>query len=87
MYNIYKQWPISENITPALCTLFRETLDSNSINIRHLSTPKRPMWLCIGYKMDIIPEAEYYGYIKRKNSARKEQKFNILKLNSTLKVI
>jgi len=71
MYSVYKQWCVSENITPASCTLFRETLDSNNIKIHQ---PRKDQCdLCIGYKMDTIAEAEYNDHIQRKNSVREEK--------------
>lgn len=71
MYSVYKQWCVSENITPASCTLFHETLDSNNITIHQ---PRKDQCdLCIGYKMGTIAEAEYKDHIERKNSAREEK--------------
>lgn len=71
MFNVFKEWCVSENITPFSCTLFRETLNANNIKIHQ---PRKDQCdLCIGYKMDTILEAEYNEHIERKNSAREEK--------------
>lgn len=71
MFNVYKEWCVSENITPASCTLFRETLNANNIKIHQ---PRKDQCdLCIGYKMGTILETEYNEHIERKNSAREEK--------------